>query len=242
MQKVYRHLGTLLAAALIMGLSSQAEAASKQKTVDACAAAIKKEFGESPIEFDKFRRNDSRNFAFGTLTMSDGNTAQVRCQMRGGKIIGVQFRGSDEPGKSWVNQRPPAAIFVEKKTDEKAADETEDGVTKTAAPAGGGAGGDAKKDEAGKKADAGKNDAAGKKADNEKEDADKTANAEKADKDTKTAENRPVVRRVGEKRDSEKKAETKDEEKVDTSAEKAEDAEAEEKKLVKPRFMKAPKG
>ena len=123
MQKVYRHLGALLAAALLTGLSSQAEAASKDKTVNACAAAIKKEFGESPVEFDRFRRNDGRNFAFGTLTMSDGNTAQVRCQMRGGRIIGVQFRGSDEPGKSWVNQRPPAAIFVEKKPERFAVEE-----------------------------------------------------------------------------------------------------------------------
>lgn len=124
MMKAYRHFAVLCASAVLMGVPDPAEAGTKQDTFDACKAAIKQEFGESPVEFGKFNRTSNRNNAFGELTMSDGSKAQIRCQVFGGKVLKVLFRGSNQPGRMWISERPAAAIYVEPK-DEKDADAEE---------------------------------------------------------------------------------------------------------------------
>ena len=49
--------GALLAAILFMGMPGPADAGTKAGTYNACKAAILQEFGESPVEFGKFKRN-----------------------------------------------------------------------------------------------------------------------------------------------------------------------------------------
>lgn len=113
----YRTLLPLALAIAVIGPVPDGLAASKERAVNACEEAIKKEFGTSPVEFGSFRRKGRRNFAFGELTMSDGSKAQIRCKFKAGRVQSLQFRGTNEPGNMWINQRPAAAIFVEEKKD-----------------------------------------------------------------------------------------------------------------------------
>lgn len=124
MISAYRCLGAFVAAVVLAGGSGEAGAASKKRAFDACAEAIKKEFGASPIEFDKFSRKGRRNMAFGELTLSDGTKAQIRCKYKGGRVHNLQFRGTNEPGNMWVDQRPAAATFVKPKEDKPDEDKT----------------------------------------------------------------------------------------------------------------------
>lgn len=209
----------------VAGLPGDARAASKKRVVDACAAAIKKEFGESPVEFDRFRRAGRKNNAFGELTLSDGTKAQIRCQYKGGRVRNVLFRAGNEQGRMWSKTRPEAAIFVEpeEKDDEDAkagAGETKkapDPIRPVRTRADGTrVGGPDEKADGDARTEDGDGDAT--KADADKTDADKS-DADKADEKKAGGDGKADGDKTA---NADEKADKKDE-------------------LVKPRFMKAPR-
>lgn len=220
-----RHLGPMLAAVVLCGLPGQADAASKENVYNACEQAIKKEFGDSPVEFGKFRRSDSRSYAFGELTLSDGSKTQIRCSMRYSGFLNLQFRGSDEPGKTWINQRPAAAIYVEPKDEKDAKKDTGSDATGKGATGGDTDGKDADGKDATKAADDG---------------AGKDGTAKTSDGDAKDG---AVRKSVGDARDGTAKkpgGDTRDATAKKSGGGGDETANADDDP-VKPRFMKVPK-
>lgn len=113
------------ALALVAGLLcfSPVQAAGKQKVFDACAKQMKEEFGNAAFKFDKIRRSENRNFAFGEMTLENGETRRIRCLYQRGRVRDTRFRsGSGAIGDRWTSQRPEGAVFVPFETEEEADD------------------------------------------------------------------------------------------------------------------------
>ena len=116
----------LLATAAYLPSADNAAAASKEEVFSGCAEQIAKEFGASPVEFNKFRRNDGRQMAFGTITLSDGSKRQIRCRMRKGRVLETKFRTDGQGSGAWSKERPPAAVYVDpEEAEARAAEEKE---------------------------------------------------------------------------------------------------------------------
>lgn len=139
---------TCLAASAVFAMlagswAPSAMAASKDEIFAACASSLKEEFGASPFEFEKVRRSGGRQYAFGEVTLPDGSTQQIRCQVRNGNVDHVRFRksGGATTGNAWTDDRPEGAEYVpfedevEAEAETEAETEAEAGTTTTTAAA-----------------------------------------------------------------------------------------------------------
>lgn len=106
------------AAAALMLLTAPAHAGPKDKAIELCKDSMKEEFGAAEIEFERFRRGEDRDYATGTVQMTDGSTRRIQCRVRKGRVLDVRFRTPNASGQLWTFDRPPEAGFIEPEKDE----------------------------------------------------------------------------------------------------------------------------
>lgn len=105
-----------LGLALLLSAPEAQAGGSQAQVFSACEEQMKAEFGEAEFKFNKFRRSENKDFAFGEMTLTDGSTKRVRCHVQRGTVRGVTFRNGNKSGRLeggfWTNDRPPGAEFV----------------------------------------------------------------------------------------------------------------------------------
>lgn len=112
---VIRNVVICVGLGVIMALAApdRLRAQSKSALIDMCAAQAQAEFEGLAISFDKIRRRENRNFAFGEIELNDGTTRRIRCRVQRGQVRGIRFRNDGAPvGSRWTQDRPPAELLT----------------------------------------------------------------------------------------------------------------------------------
>lgn len=127
-------IATVMTSAVVLLGPTVAHALTKEQIFSRCIASLKKEFGEAEAEFKNIRRTGKKEWAFGTLEMTDGSKHPIRCQIRNRRIVNFKFRTNGTGTDAWSPTRPANAGYIEAKnpeTPEPQDNESQESVTET---------------------------------------------------------------------------------------------------------------